>query len=145
MQHFFQECNLFLAISANNFFNNRHAGYQKLAAHLAEDYKEYCSSIQAPYQIFYFPLSSISISSPISLIQSSIEAAYTIFHIPLSSILSVSNSREMSRETEIRISSFVRSKDGIGRHLFGFFQHQHRLIRSRLFTTALWETTRTLH
>ena len=126
MQHFFQECNLFLAISANNFFNNRDAGYQKLAAHLAEDYKEYCSSIQAPYQIFYFPLSSISsisISSPISLIQSSIEAAYTIFHIPLSSILSVSNSREMSRETEIRISSFVRSKDGIGRHLFGFFQH----------------------
>ena len=105
MQHFFQECNLFLAISANNFFNNRDAGYQKLAAHLAEDYKEYCSSIQAPYQIFYFPLSSISISSPISLIQSSIEAAYTIFHIPLSSILSVSNSREMSRETEIRISS----------------------------------------
>ena len=127
MQHFFQECNLFLAISANNFFNNRDAGYQKLAAHLAEDYKEYCSSIQAPYQIFYFPLSSISsisISSPIiSLIQSSIKAAYTIFHIPLSSILSVSNSREMSRETEIRISSFVRSKDGIGRHLFGFFQH----------------------
>ena len=123
MQHFFQECNLLLAISANNFFNNRDAGYQKLAAHLAEDYKEYCSSIQAPYQIFYFPLSSISISSPISLIQSSIQAAYTIFHIPLSSILSVSNSREMSRETEIRISSFVRSKDGIGRHLFGFFQH----------------------
>ena len=126
MQHFFQECNLFLAISANNFFNNRDAGYQKVAAHLAEDYKEYCSSIQAPYQIFYFPLSSISsisISSPISLIQLSIEAAYTIFHIPLSSILSVSNSREMSRETEIRISSFVRSKDGIGRHLFGFFQH----------------------
>ena len=123
MQHFFQECNLFLAISANNFFNNRDAGYQKLAAHLAEDYKEYCSSIQAAYQIFYFPLSSISISSPISLIQSSIQAAYTIFHIPLSSILSVSNSREMSRETEIRISSFVRSKDDIRRHLFGFFQH----------------------